>query len=90
MKCLVFQTKYKDSYLKNILGHYVGSYEDPYYAHCMKVTAQNSDVSFKTIASLSKLHEHKGCILMSISFPCRKTTEQNMKKTEAKASSLRP
>lgn len=54
MKCLVFQTKYKDSYLKNILGHYVGSYEDPYYAHCMKVTAQNSDVSSKTITSLSK------------------------------------
>ncbi|XP_036175162.1 nebulin isoform X8 [Myotis myotis] len=40
-------TKYKDSYLKNILGHYVGSYEDPYYAHCMKVTAQNSDKNYR-------------------------------------------
>nr|KAF6450742.1 nebulin [Molossus molossus] len=40
-------TKYKDSYLKNVLGHYVGSYEDPYYAHCMKVTAQNSDKNYK-------------------------------------------
>ncbi|XP_004703989.1 nebulin [Echinops telfairi] len=40
-------TKYKDSYLKNILGHYVGSPEDPYYTHCMKVTAQNSDKNYK-------------------------------------------
>ncbi|ELK04610.1 Nebulin [Pteropus alecto] len=40
-------TKYKDSYLKNILGHYVGSFEDPYYTHCMKVTAQNSDKNYK-------------------------------------------
>ncbi|XP_055456240.1 nebulin [Psammomys obesus] len=41
-------TKYKDSYLKNILGHYVGSFEDPYYTHCMKVTAQNSDKNYKS------------------------------------------
>ncbi|XP_040084969.1 nebulin isoform X10 [Oryx dammah] len=40
-------TKYKDSYLKNILGHYVGSYEDPYHTHCMKVSAQNSDKNYK-------------------------------------------
>eukprot|EP00073_Rattus_norvegicus_P022058 XP_006234248.1 PREDICTED: nebulin isoform X16 [Rattus norvegicus] len=40
-------TKYKDSYLKNILGHYVGSFEDPYHTHCMKVTAQNSDKNYK-------------------------------------------
>ncbi|XP_035160842.3 nebulin isoform X41 [Callithrix jacchus] len=39
--------KYKDSYLKNILGHYVGSFEDPYHSHCMKVTAQNSDKNYK-------------------------------------------
>ncbi|KAM5268464.1 nebulin isoform 10-T10 [Hipposideros larvatus] len=38
---------YKDSYLKNILGHYVGSFEDPHYTHCMKVTAQNSDKNYK-------------------------------------------
>ena len=54
MKCLVFQTKYKESYLKDILGHYVGSYEDPHYTHCMKVTAQNSDVSSNTTVKLSK------------------------------------
>ncbi|XP_049628934.1 nebulin [Suncus etruscus] len=41
-------TKYKDSYLKNILGHYVGSFEDPYQTHCMKVTAQNSDKNYKS------------------------------------------
>ncbi|XP_069879429.1 nebulin isoform X5 [Dipodomys merriami] len=40
-------TKYKDSYLKNILGHYIGSFEDPYHSHCMKVTAQNSDKNYK-------------------------------------------
>ncbi|XP_052492065.1 nebulin isoform X5 [Budorcas taxicolor] len=40
-------SKYKDSYLKNILGHYVGSYEDPYHTHCMKVSAQNSDKNYK-------------------------------------------
>uniref|UniRef100_A0A2K5K5J1 SH3 domain-containing protein n=1 Tax=Colobus angolensis palliatus TaxID=336983 RepID=A0A2K5K5J1_COLAP len=39
--------KYKDSYLKNILGHYVGSSEDPYHSHCMRVTAQNSDKNYK-------------------------------------------
>ncbi|XP_030885162.1 nebulin [Leptonychotes weddellii] len=39
--------KYKDSYLKNILGHYVGSFEDPYHMHCMKVAAQNSDKNYK-------------------------------------------
>ncbi|XP_042099804.1 nebulin isoform X5 [Ovis aries] len=40
-------TKYKDSYLKNILGHYVGSYEDPYHTHCMRVSAQNSDKNYR-------------------------------------------
>ncbi|XP_074192390.1 nebulin isoform X29 [Rhinolophus sinicus] len=40
-------TNYKDSYLKNVLGHYVGTFEDPYYTHCMKVTAQNSDKNYK-------------------------------------------
>ncbi|XP_032142291.1 nebulin isoform X40 [Sapajus apella] len=39
--------KYKDSYLKTILGHYVGSFEDPYHSHCMKVAAQNSDKNYK-------------------------------------------
>uniref|UniRef100_A0A286XQC3 Nebulin n=1 Tax=Cavia porcellus TaxID=10141 RepID=A0A286XQC3_CAVPO len=41
------EAKYKDSYVKNILGHYVGSFEDPYHTHCMKVSAQNSDKSYK-------------------------------------------
>ncbi|CAO2597438.1 NEB [Lemmus lemmus] len=41
------EAKYKDSYVKNILGHYVGTFEDPYHTHCMKVTAQNSDKSYK-------------------------------------------
>ncbi|XP_030181546.1 nebulin isoform X16 [Lynx canadensis] len=40
-------TKYKDSYVKNVLGHYVGSFEDPYHTHCMKVSAQNSDKNYK-------------------------------------------
>ncbi|KAF6361879.1 nebulin [Rhinolophus ferrumequinum] len=40
-------TNYRDSYLKNVLGHYVGTFEDPYYTHCMKVTAQNSDKNYK-------------------------------------------
>ncbi|XP_073097526.1 nebulin isoform X7 [Manis javanica] len=40
-------TKYKDAYVKDILGHYVGSPEDPYHAHCMKIAAQNSDKNYK-------------------------------------------
>ncbi|XP_068401220.1 nebulin isoform X1 [Eschrichtius robustus] len=47
MQNFVSDTKYKDSYLKNILGHYVGSLEDPYHTHCMKVSAQNSDKNYK-------------------------------------------
>uniref|UniRef100_A0A8C4N0J8 Nebulin n=1 Tax=Equus asinus asinus TaxID=83772 RepID=A0A8C4N0J8_EQUAS len=43
------EAKYKDSYVQNVLGHYIGSFEDPYQIHCMKVSAQNSDVSLKTI-----------------------------------------
>ncbi|CAD7679346.1 unnamed protein product [Nyctereutes procyonoides] len=39
--------KYKDSYVQNVLGHYVGSFEDPYQIHCMKVSAQNSDKNYK-------------------------------------------
>uniref|UniRef100_A0A2K5QVT8 Nebulin n=1 Tax=Cebus imitator TaxID=2715852 RepID=A0A2K5QVT8_CEBIM len=41
------EAKYKDLYVKDILGHYVGSFEDPYHTHCMKVAAQNSDKSYK-------------------------------------------
>lgn len=52
--CFLFQAKYKDSYVQNVLGHYIGSFEDPYQIHCMKVSAQNSDVSLKTIAHVSQ------------------------------------
>ncbi|XP_045335771.1 nebulin isoform X26 [Leopardus geoffroyi] len=41
------EAKYKDSYVQNVLGHYVGSFEDPYQIHCMKVSAQNSDKNYK-------------------------------------------
>ncbi|EMP38771.1 Nebulin [Chelonia mydas] len=40
-------TKYKDAYQKNILGHYVGSYENPYYTHYMNVAAMNSDKNYR-------------------------------------------
>ncbi|XP_077176167.1 nebulin isoform X9 [Paroedura picta] len=39
--------KYKEAYQNNILGRYIGSYEDPYQAHCMKVAAMKSDKNYK-------------------------------------------
>ncbi|XP_066046553.1 nebulin isoform X12 [Chamaea fasciata] len=39
--------KYKEAYQKNILGHYLGSFEDPYQIHCMKVEAMKSDKNYK-------------------------------------------
>uniref|UniRef100_A0A8D2LQL7 Nebulin n=1 Tax=Varanus komodoensis TaxID=61221 RepID=A0A8D2LQL7_VARKO len=36
--------KYKEGY-QNVLGRYIGSYEDPYREHCMKIEALKSDVS---------------------------------------------
>ncbi|XP_030309704.1 nebulin [Calypte anna] len=39
--------KYKDAYQKNILGHYLGSFEDPYHVHCMKVEAMKSDKNYR-------------------------------------------
>ncbi|XP_049672890.1 nebulin [Accipiter gentilis] len=39
--------KYKDAYQKNILGHYLGSFEDPHHIHCMKVEAMKSDKNYK-------------------------------------------
>ncbi|XP_039350888.1 nebulin isoform X30 [Mauremys reevesii] len=39
--------KYKDAYQKNILGHYVGSYENPYHTHYMNVAAMKSDKNYK-------------------------------------------
>ncbi|XP_014403961.1 PREDICTED: nebulin-like, partial [Myotis brandtii] len=41
------EAKYKDKYVQNILGHYIGSFEDPYQSHCMKVSAQNSEKNYK-------------------------------------------
>uniref|UniRef100_A0A8C4VED1 Nebulin n=1 Tax=Falco tinnunculus TaxID=100819 RepID=A0A8C4VED1_FALTI len=39
--------KYKDAYQKNILGHYLGSFEDPHHTHCMQVEAMKSDKNYK-------------------------------------------
>ncbi|XP_041432079.1 nebulin isoform X7 [Xenopus laevis] len=39
--------KYKDHYQKNIVGHYIGSYEDPYMRHCAKVSNIRSDKNYK-------------------------------------------
>ncbi|XP_031749339.1 nebulin isoform X25 [Xenopus tropicalis] len=39
--------KYKDHYQKNVVGHYVGSYEDPYMRHCAKVSNIRSDKNYK-------------------------------------------
>ncbi|KAM6307451.1 nebulin [Aegotheles albertisi] len=39
--------KYKDAYQKNIVGHYLGSFEDPHQIHCMKVEAMKSDKNYK-------------------------------------------
>ncbi|XP_051666064.1 nebulin isoform X10 [Manacus candei] len=39
--------KYKEAYQKNILGHYLGSFEDPYHTHCMQVEAMKSDKNYK-------------------------------------------
>ncbi|XP_066543724.1 nebulin isoform X4 [Amia ocellicauda] len=39
--------KYKNTYEKKIKGHYIGSYEDPYMVHCMKVEGMKSDKNYK-------------------------------------------
>ncbi|XP_064517783.1 nebulin isoform X26 [Pseudopipra pipra] len=39
--------KYKEAYQKNILGHYLGSFEDPHHTHCMQVEAMKSDKNYK-------------------------------------------
>ncbi|XP_068101898.1 nebulin isoform X4 [Hyperolius riggenbachi] len=39
--------KYKDKYVKNIQGHYIGSYEDPYMRHCAKVNGLISLKNYK-------------------------------------------
>ncbi|XP_033020609.1 nebulin isoform X10 [Lacerta agilis] len=39
--------KYKEGYQQNILGKYIGTFEDPYQTHCMKVAAMKSDKNYK-------------------------------------------
>ncbi|XP_039183827.1 nebulin isoform X40 [Crotalus tigris] len=39
--------KYKEPYIANVLGRYIGTFEDPYEAHCMKVGAMKSDKNYK-------------------------------------------
>ncbi|XP_069589030.1 nebulin isoform X18 [Ranitomeya imitator] len=39
--------KYKDHYQRNVQGHYIGSYEDPYMLHCAKVSNLRSDKNYK-------------------------------------------
>ncbi|XP_067328664.1 nebulin isoform X26 [Anolis sagrei] len=41
------EVKYKEPYINNILGRYIGTFEDPYQAHCMKVEAMKSDKNYK-------------------------------------------
>lgn len=63
--------KYKDAYQKNILGHYLGSFEDPHQIHCMKVEAMKSDVSVAVILFLPScfnLEKAQLCFLMECSF----------------------
>uniref|UniRef100_A0A8C6YJD3 Nebulin n=1 Tax=Naja naja TaxID=35670 RepID=A0A8C6YJD3_NAJNA len=39
--------KYKEPYVTNVLGRYIGTFEDPYQAHCMKIEAMKSDKNYK-------------------------------------------
>ncbi|KAM5152119.1 nebulin isoform 9-T10 [Mantella aurantiaca] len=39
--------KYKDHYQKNVQGHYIGSYEDPYMLHCAKINTLISHKNYK-------------------------------------------
>ncbi|XP_070593227.1 nebulin [Erythrolamprus reginae] len=39
--------KYKEPYIANVLGRYIGTFEDPYQAHCMKIEAMKSDKNYK-------------------------------------------
>ncbi|XP_075036963.1 nebulin isoform X6 [Mixophyes fleayi] len=48
--------KYKDHYHRNVLGHYIGSYEDPYMLHCAKVSGFRSDKNYKADYEDDKAH----------------------------------
>ncbi|KAG8432322.1 hypothetical protein GDO86_016821 [Hymenochirus boettgeri] len=43
----VSELRYKDHYQKNILGRYIGSYENPHMLHCAKVSNLISDKNYK-------------------------------------------
>lgn len=90
---LFFQVKYKDAYQKNILGHYLGSFEDPHHTHCMKVEAMKSDVSVAMILfspSLSFQRKLSCGPLLNVGFIPRKITKQIMRRKRQNATSLRP
>ncbi|XP_078408689.1 nebulin isoform X2 [Cetorhinus maximus] len=46
--------KYKQNYEDSIKGHYIGSYEDPYLIHCLKVGEMKSDKNYKAAYELDK------------------------------------
>ncbi|XP_062822060.1 nebulin isoform X17 [Anolis carolinensis] len=41
------EVKYKEPYVNNVLGRYIGTFEDPYQAHCMRIEAMKSDKNYK-------------------------------------------
>ncbi|XP_007894492.2 nebulin isoform X6 [Callorhinchus milii] len=45
---------YKQNYMDKIRGHYIGSYEDPYMLHCMKVEQMKSNKNYKADYELDK------------------------------------
>ncbi|XP_067892361.1 nebulin [Heterodontus francisci] len=46
--------KYKQNYEDLIKGHYIGSHEDPYTAHCLRVGAMKSDKNYKEDYEMDK------------------------------------
>ncbi|XP_067843251.1 nebulin isoform X14 [Heptranchias perlo] len=46
--------KYKQNYEDNIKGHYIGSHEDPYMLHCLKVSEMKSDKNYKADYEIDK------------------------------------
>ncbi|XP_041057267.1 nebulin isoform X9 [Carcharodon carcharias] len=46
--------KYKQNYEDSIKGHYIGSHEDPYMIHCLKVGEMKSDKNYKAAYELDK------------------------------------
>ncbi|XP_069791026.1 nebulin isoform X4 [Narcine bancroftii] len=46
--------KYKQQYEDQVKGHYIGSHEDPYMIHCLKVGEMKSDKNYKADYELDK------------------------------------